>query len=197
MGNLEIRWTINIPITKNPDWMKLIGIAFATPFLLIIIMMLLDVEGMPDTSTMLIILAGGAVALALGFRLALWMLKDKYEVEYVLDNTGIVYRFSLNQMQQNAKITKAATVIGIAGMLAGKPNAALPRNAGMPDSFQQEKLGGVLWEKVKDVKYSPEKRVIYFSKGLGRGFSLFCNEDNYAQIEATVKEHTAHSRPPQ
>ena len=152
-------------------------------------MMLLDVEGMPDTTTMLIILVGGAVATALAFRLALWMLKDKYEVEYVLDSMGIAYRFSLNQVQQNAKITKAATIIGIAGMLAGKSNASLPRNAGMPDSFQHEKLGSVLWEKVKSVKYYPEKRVIYFSKGFGRGFSLFCNEDNYALIESTVKEH--------
>ena len=189
MENGEIRWIKIIPITKNPDWMKTFGIAFASPYLVIFAMMLLDVPGTPDATTLLYILLIATVPLLLCFRLAFWIVKDKYEVEYVLDDVGAANRFTLKQARANVRIINAAAMIGLAARRAGKTNRVMHRYV----SSQQEKLGSISWQKVKRVKCIPEKYAIYLRKGLGRGLSLFCNEENYALVEAMVKEHTAHA----
>ena len=189
MENGEIRWIKIVPITKNPDWMKILGIAFASPYLLIFAMMLLNAPGMPDTTTMLYFLLIATIVLLLCFWLALWFLKNKYEVEYVLDDAGAVNRFTQRQARTNAGIINASAMIGLAATLAGKTNTVMPRSV----SSQQEKLGSISWQKVKRIKYIPEKYAIYLRKGSGSGLSLFCNEENYSLVEAMVKEHTAHA----
>ena len=195
MENSEIRWTVNVPITKNPDWMKILVLACTLPFAIFALILLLDLAENPTlvicTALICVVVFPSIV------RLSLWFLGDKYEVEYVLDHMGVANRFTLNQIRTNQKITKAATLIGVAATLAGKTDAALPRYAGTPDTIRQDNLGSILWEKVKHVKYKEEKRFIYLGKGYGRGFSLFCDEENYALVESLVKEHTAHIQPPQ
>ena len=47
MENSEIRWTVNVPITKNPDWMKILVLACALPFAIFALILLLDLAENP------------------------------------------------------------------------------------------------------------------------------------------------------
>ena len=189
MENSEIRWTISVPITKNPDWMQVIILACASPLLVIALMVFMG--EVQDPTLVIFVMFICIVILPLGVMFAFRVLGWNYEVEYILDHMGAINRFTLNQAKKNHEITKAAALVGVAGKMAGKTNARLPLYKLTAGKDRQDDLGSILWEKVKRVEYKENKRIIYLERGFGRGFSLFCNEDNYALVESMVKAHTA------
>ncbi|MPN57937.1 hypothetical protein SDC9_205633 [bioreactor metagenome] len=119
-----------------------------------------------------------AVLLFLTWLFIMAVYRGKYEVEFVLDDKGVLCRTQAKQAKKN-RIVNALTVI--LGLLTGKPAAA---GAGMLAQSRQEV--SLRWNRVTRAKYKPKSRTILLRGGWTENIALFCADDNYEQIEAFV-----------
>jgi len=175
-----IQWQISVPIFRNTVILKQLGFAIGIPF------------GM--LTVILVILSGKSVytLYAIGLITALfiftWLFimvvyRGRYEVEFVLDNKGVLCRTQAKQEKKNSKINCLTVLLGF---LSGKPTVA---GAGMIAWSRQSEF--LKWTKVRKVKYQPRCYTILLWYGLTQRTALFCTKDNYLSIVQTVKSCTS------
>ena len=172
-----IRWNISIPIFKNTVILKQLIIAIGIPFGLVALMIALISGRSRDT---LYALGLVAALLILTWLFIMVVYRGRYEVEFVLDQKGVLCRTQARQAKKN-RIVNALTVFS--GILTGRPAAA---GAGLLAQSRQETL--LRWNHITMVKFKPKSDIILLRGGWTEQIALFCTEQNYALVEHYVRE---------
>ena len=169
----KITWAIRVPILRNRVILKQLGIAIGIPFGLLIIF-LLFIKAFYGVGLI-------AILFLLTFLFITIVWGGKYDVGFEIDNSGI-RSFTLENQAKRNKILNALTVV--AGLISGKPVVA---GAGMLAQSQQDVQ--IKWKRFKKVKYIPLRHVIMIKAGFAENLALFCNKDNYEEVEMFVRSH--------
>lgn len=174
-----LQWEIKVSIFKNSVILKQLGLAIGIPFGLVALIIALSSKGSRDT-----IYALGLIALLLILTWLLIMLvyRGKYEVEFVLDNNGVLCRTKARQAKRN-RVMNSLTVI--LGLLTGKPTVA---GAGLLAQSRQEVF--IRWSHVTKVKYKPQRHTVLIRSGWTDQIALFCTQDNYDLVERLIRQKT-------
>jgi len=174
-----LQWEIKVSIFKNSVILKQLGLAIGIPFGLVALIIALSSKGSRDT-----IYALGLIALLLILTWLLIMLvyRGKYEVEFVLDNNGVLCRTKARQAKRN-RVMNSLTVI--LGLLTGKPTVA---GAGLLAQSRQEVF--IRWSQVTKVKYKPQRHTVLIRSGWTDQIALFCTQDNYDLVERLIRQKT-------
>lgn len=170
-----VHWEISVPIFKNTVILKQLGIAIGIPFGLVALVIVLISGRSRDT-----LYALGFIAVLLIFTWLFVMVayRGKYEVEFVLDQKGVLCRTQVTQAKKNRAINALAVIFGL---LSGR----LPTvGAGMLAQSRQEVF--LRWNIITKVKYKPQSRTILLRGGWTEQIALFCTQDNYGQIVCFV-----------
>lgn len=177
----KIQWEISVPIFKNTVILKQLGIAIGIPFGLVAVIVGL-VSGKILYSLYFLGLIAALLFLTWIFILVVY--GGKYEVEFELDNKGVLCRTQAKQAKKN-RIINGLTVF--LGLFSGKLSAA---GAGMTAQSRQEVF--LKWSHITKVKYKPKSLTILLRGGWTENIALFCSAENYSQIEQVVILRTAH-----
>lgn len=177
----KIQWQISVPIFRNTVILKQLWIAIGIPFGLVAL-----VIGLASGKSVYALYGLGLIATLLFFTWLFIMAvyRGKYEAEFVLDDKGVLCRTQAKQAKKN-RVVNALTVV--LGLLSGKPAAA---GAGMLAQSRQEVF--LRWNRVTKVKYKLKSRTILLRGGWTEQIALFCEDENYPQIEQAVMLRTTH-----
>lgn len=173
MTNME--WKISVLIFKDPIILKQLGIAVGIPFGLVVLTIVLTAGRSIYT-----LYALGLIGMLLFFTWAFVMVVygGKYEVEFILNNEGVLCRTQEKQAGRN-RIINALTVA--AGLLSGKPAVA---GAGLLAQKRQSVY--LRWNRITKVSYQPVRRTILLRGGWTENIGIFCTKDNYSQVEMFI-----------
>ncbi|NLY72661.1 MAG: hypothetical protein GX079_03105 [Tissierellia bacterium] len=177
----KIKWQISIPIFKNGIIMKQLGFALGIPIGVVASVIILS-----SGKSIYALYGLGLIAVLL---LTTWLFillayGGKYEVEFSLDDKGIVCKTQSEQAKKN-KVINFLTVI--LGLMSGKPAAA---GAGILAQSRQEVF--LSWKSIRKVKYKPRQCTILLRGNPMEQIALFCRTDNYRQIEKELRLRTEH-----
>lgn len=177
----SMNWSISVPLFRNTVILKQLGLAVGIPFgALIIVLLILSFS---DVGALYGLALVGALLL-LSWLFLMMVYRGKYEMDFILDSTGALYRTQTKQAKKNRIINTLAVVFGL-----------LSRNlttagAGMLAQSRQQVF--MRWQRITRVKYIPRSRTILLRSGLTENIALFCSEDNYSAVEQFVKTKTQH-----
>lgn len=179
-----LKWEINVSIFKNSVILKQLGLAIGIPFGLVALIIALSSKGSRDT-----IYALGLIAslLILTWLLIMIVYRGKYEVEFVLDNNGVLCRTKAKQAKRNRVINSLTVILGL---FTGKPTVA---GAGLLAQSRQEVF--IRWSKVTEIKYKPQSQTVLIRSGWTENIALFCTQDNYILVERLIRQKTAQTVP--
>ena len=174
----KIQWQISVPIFKNTVILKQLGLAIGIPFGFVTL-----VIGLSSGKSIYTLYGLGLIAALLFFTWLFIMAvyRGKYEVEFVLDDKGVLCRTQAKQAKKN-RIVNALTVV--LGLLSGKPAAA---GAGMLAESRQETF--LRWNRITRVKYKSKSHTILLRGGWAENIALFCTEENYETVEAFTRRN--------
>ena len=176
-----LSWSIAVPIFKHSVVLKQLGLAIGIPFGILAIV--LAVIARKEIYALYGLgLIGALFLFTWLFLLAVY--RGKYDMEFVLDDRGALYRTEARQAEKNRVINALAV---IAGVLSGKPVAA---GAGILAQSRQEVF--LSWPRLTRVRYKPRSYTILLRSSPIDNFALFCSEENYAAVEGYVKSKTRH-----
>lgn len=178
---LPIQWHASVPIFKNNVILKQLALAIGLPFgLLSMLFVIMSFKSKEALYGLVMI----GVLLFLTWFLIIIFYRGKYDVEFRLDEQGVLCRTQDGQMKKSRVINLLTVVLGL---LSGKPAAA---GAGMLAQARQEVF--IRWNRIRKAEYNPGKHTILLWAGFGEHIALFCTEDSYLQIERAVREKTRH-----
>ncbi len=178
-----MEWSISVPLFRNTVILKQLGLAIGIPFgALIIVLLILSFS---DVGALYGLALVGAL-LVLSWLFLMIVYRGKYEMDFLLDSDGALYRTQAKQAKKNWIINTLAVVFGL---LFRNPTAA---GAGMLAQSRQQVF--MRWERITRVKYIPRSRTILLRSGLMENIALFCSEENYFAAEHFVKNKTQHLR---
>lgn len=177
----KIQWEISVPIFRNTVILKQLGIVIGISFGLVAVIIGL-VSGKIIYS--LYFLGLIAVLLFLTWLFIMIFYGGKYEVEFELDNKGVLCRTQAKQAKKN-RIINGLTVF--LGLFSGKLLAA---GAGMAAQSRQEVF--LKWNNITKVKYKPKSLTILLRGGWTENIALFCSAENFSQVEQEVIRRTTH-----
>lgn len=172
-------WDIRVPILRNPVIVRQLGLAIGVPFGILAIVLAL-VSG----RSVYFLYALGMIGalLLLTWVLLLVAYGGRYDVEFELDDKGVVCRTQARQQSKNRVINGLTVVLG---SLAGKPSLA---GAGMLAQARQEE--SLRWSRVQTVRYHPRGKTILLRGGLLEQLALFCTDENYGRVCEMVARET-------
>ncbi|MGI6248242.1 MAG: hypothetical protein ACOYJX_02370 [Acutalibacteraceae bacterium] len=175
----KTEWNISVPIFKNTVILQQLGIAVGIPFGIVAL-----VVGFASGKSIYALyglgMIGALFLLAWLFIMAVY--RGKYEVEFVLDDKGVLCRTQAEQAKKNRIINTLTVVLGL---FSGKPSVA---GAGMLAQSRQEMF--IKWSNITKVKYKPKSHTILLCGGWIEKVALFCTEDNYSSVEQEVMART-------
>lgn len=176
-----IQWRVSVPVFRNTVILKQLGLAIGIPFGLVAL-----VIGLSSGKSAYALYALGLVAalLILTWLFIMAVYRGKYEAEFVLDNKGALCRTQAKQAKKNRVIN---TLTVILGLLTGKPAAA---GAGMLAQSRQEAF--LKWNRITKVQYKSKRLTVLLRGDWTEQIALFCEAENYSQIERAVMLRTAH-----
>lgn len=122
--------------------------------------------------------------LFLAWLLLIALYRGRYEVEFVLDDKGILSRTQAEQTKKN-KMVNAMTVS--LGIFSRQPTIV---GTGILAQSRQNQF--LKWSRIRKVKYNPQQRTILIRSGWTENIALFCTEENYLFIEQVVMIQTKH-----
>lgn len=172
---IKMTWQISVPIFKNSLILRQLGIAVGIPFGLVAIMIRL-ISGNPLYTLYFL-----GVLVALLFLTWLFMMavyKGKYEVEFILDEKGVLCRTQEKQTKKN-RVVNTLTVLF--GLISGKPAVT---GAGMQAHSRQVVF--LQWKHITKVKNKPQQKTILLRGGWTENIALFCTQENYPIVEEIV-----------
>lgn len=175
----EVSWQISVPIFRNTVILKQLGLAIGIPFGVVAL-----VIGLTSGKSIYTLYALGLIVtvIILTWLLVMAAYRGKYEVEFVLDQKGVLCRTQAKQAKKN-RIINTLTVIF--GLLSGKPAAA---GTGILAQSRQQVF--LRWNSVTKVKFKPQNRTIVLCGGWMEKIALFCTNENYTMTERLVRDKT-------
>lgn len=177
----KMSWSISLPIFKNTVVLKQLALAIGIPFA-VVAMILVVASGDGVYALYGLGLIGALLFFTWLFLMVVY--RGKYEMDFILDSEGALYRTQTGQAKKNRIVNTLAVVLGL---LSGKPVAA---GAGMLAQSRQEVL--LRWNRITRVGYKPRSRTILLRSGPMDNIALFCSAENYSAVEDFVKIKTGH-----
>jgi hypothetical protein len=172
-----MEWKIKVPIFKDVTILKQLGIAVGIPFG-IVVFVIAATSGRSVYTLYSLGLIGALLLLSWAFIMAVY--GGKYEVEFILNDEGVLCRTQAKQAEKNRVIN---TLTVAAGLLSGKPAVA---GAGLLAGARQSVY--LKWNRVTRIKYCPGRRTILLRGGWTENIGLFCTKENYQEVEAFVRQ---------
>ncbi|MDX9872117.1 MAG: hypothetical protein RBT41_06835 [Clostridia bacterium] len=176
-----MQWRVSVPIFRNTVILKQLGLALGLPFSLVALIITFT-SGRSVYTLYALGLIGALLFLTWLFIRVVY--DGTYDVEYILDDQGVLCCTQARQAKKN-RVINALTVI--LGLLSGKPAAA---GAGMLAQARQEVF--LKWNRVRRITYKPQSRSILLRGGWMENIALFCTEENYRMAEQAVKDRIQH-----
>lgn len=171
----RLQWQASVPIFRNTVILKQLSIAIGIPFGLIGLIIIFT-SGRSVYTLYALALIGALLFLTWFFIMIVY--GGKYEVEYILDERGVLCQTQAKQGKKNRLINTLTVVLGL---LSVKPAAA---GAGILAQVRQEVF--LKWNGVRKVAYKPESRTILLKGGWTEHIALFCTEENYSLVEQII-----------
>ncbi len=167
-----------MPIFRNSLILRQLGLAVGLPFGLIALII-----GLTSGNRVYTLYALGLIAalLILSWLFILVVYRGKYEVDFALDDNGVLCQTQAKQAQKSRAVNVSASLLGL---LTGVPAAA---GAGMLAQSRQQVF--LPWSRVTRVTYKPKSHTILLRGGWTEQLALFCTDENYRQVEAFVCAH--------
>lgn len=174
-----LQWEIKVSIFKNSVILKQLGLAIGIPFGLIALIIAISSKRSRDN-----IYALGLIAalLILTWLLIMIAYRGKYEVEFVVDNNGVLCRTKAKQAKRNRVINSLTVMLGL---LSDKPTVA---GAGLLAQSRQEVF--IRWSQFTKVKYKQKSHTVLMRSGWTEQIALFCTQDNYDLVERLIRQKT-------
>lgn len=172
-----MEWKIKIPIFKDMTILKQLGIAVGIPFG-IALFAIAATSGRSVYTLYALGLIGALLLMSWAFIMAVY--GGRYEVEFVLNDEGVLCRTQAKQAKKNRLIN--ALAVG-AGLISGKPAVA---GAGLLAGARQSVY--LRWSRVTRVKYCPGRRTILLRGGWTENIGLYCTKENYQEVEELVRQ---------
>jgi hypothetical protein len=171
----RLQWQNSVPIFRNTAILKQLGIAVGIPFGLVALVITVT-SGRSVYTLYALGLIGALLLLSWLFLMVVY--GGRYEVEYILDDWGVLCRTQAAQARKN-RIVNTLTVL--LGFLSKKPAAM---GVGILAQSRQEVF--LKWNSVRKAAYKPESRTILLRGGWTEHIALFCTEENYSMVEQMV-----------
>ncbi len=176
--NLTLEWTVSVPIFHNATILKQLALAIGIPFGLLVLVLFLSSN---EESRIYTLYAVGLIVALLVLTYLFIMLFNggRYNAGFVLDDKGILCYTQRRQAVKNSIVNRLAVMLGL---LSGKPAVA---GAGMLAGTKNSMF--LEWGKVSRVKYDRSQLVVMIRGRLTENIAVFCTNENYAQVEATIR----------
>jgi len=167
----KLEWTISVSLLRNPLIRQQLGIAIGIPFgILGIVLVIVKAWYALMLIAALILLTALLIA-------AIW--GGKYHAGFELSLTGVRNYTEKSQARKN-RILNILTII--AGFLGNKPAVA---GAAVLAASRNDVT--IAWRRIKKVKFYPRSRTILLHAGYLESVALFCNANNYIEVEEFVR----------
>lgn len=166
-----MRWETSVSMLRNPLVAQQLGMVLGIPF------GLLSLYAIWAQVYEILYLVGIIIFL---FFFVIWFFwRGKYEVEFVLDATGIVARTQRRQYATNRLINSLLMLMGV---VSGKPAAV-----GMGMMAQARLSEKYRWKYIKRIKVYPTHHTILINAGFAENMAIFCLPQNFDQVLACMK----------
>lgn len=172
-------WSISVPIFRNSVILKQLGIAIGIPFGAVIIFLIVATK---EIKYLMYSLGLIALLFLLTYIYIMVIYKGAYEMEFVLDEKGILARTQAEQLKKNTRMNALTMLLGT---LTGKPAAV---GAGMLAQSRQQVY--MKWGNVTSVKYKPNSNTILLKTGWTENIAIFCTDELYNEIRGMVEHYT-------
>ncbi|MDN5323692.1 MAG: hypothetical protein PWQ67_2146 [Clostridia bacterium] len=180
----KIQLEIYVPLFKNPFILKGLAIAIGIPFgtLITVIIILTKGDIMGTDAKYALFLIG--VLFVLTYITVMVVYGGKYAPGFIIDENGITNYTQESQTKKNKIIN---TILIIFGLYGGNLTAA-----GTGLIAQSRQVRRISWKAIRKVKYYPKQHTIIIRGALTEKIAIFCSKENYAQVEAVIKEKVQH-----
>ncbi len=175
----HLQWQCSVPIFRHPIILRQLSFAFGLPFGILGLVLLIVVD---DWSDLLYpsLLIGALFCCTWLFILIFW--RGRYEVESILDATGVRCRTQKAQAKKNIIINTIAVILGL---FMGKPGVA---GAGMLAQARQDQQ--IRWKNIRKVQRHPKSNTILVHGGFAEHLAIFCTAENYTEVDQMVRQQT-------
>lgn len=167
----NIKWSIRIPIFRNPIILKQLGIAIGIPFGLLILFLIIAKAFFALTVIAVLFL------FTYLFILTVW--GGKYDVGFELNKVRIRNFTLKNQANKNLIINTMTVVLGL---FSGKPAVA---GAGLLAQSRQHLT--IKWSSIRKVKFHAANKTVMVKGGFAENIAMFCTSENYAAVVTFVR----------
>jgi hypothetical protein len=175
----SLQWATSVPIFRHPVIVRQLCLAIGLPFGILVGVLCLVADDL-QSLTYPLVLIGSLFFLTWLFIMVVW--RGRYEVECILNGSGVRCRTQKSQARTN-RIINGLTVF--LGLLSGKPTVA---GAGMLAQSRQDQT--IRWKNIRKVRRYPKIHTILVHGGFAEHLALFCTPDNYQDVDDVVREQT-------
>ncbi len=190
MADKKTTWEVKIPLITNPvimlDTVKVFGIAFLIIALLFFI--IFGAQGEMETLLPLLgmfgIIFGGLIILSLLIMVIIF--GNKFHCRFSISPEGILFE---NVDKRSRFLNRAA--VGT-GFLAGSPGTM---GAGL--TAQATEVIGIEWQNIARADFNPKRKTISIANTWRKVMVVYCSNDNWDEVSATVKEYLENTRRPE
>lgn len=190
MADKKMTWDVKIPLITNPmimlDTVKVFGIAFLIIALLFFIIfgMQGEMETLLPMLGMFGIIFGGLMILSMLIMVIVF--GNKFHCRFTISPEGILFE---NVDKRSKFLNRAA--IGT-GFLAG---SASTMGAGL--TAQASEAIGIEWQNIARADFNPKRRTISIANTWRKVMIVYCSNNNWQEVSATVKEYLENTRRPE
>lgn len=175
----KIQWQISVPIFKNNLILKQLALAIGIPFGILIFVLIVLTKGSMYTVY--------SVGMIIGLLVFTWIFilivyRGKYDVEFLLDSKGLLYKNQGHQMKKNAIIN------GLTFFLALLSRKSTLAGTSILAQSKQEIF--ISWKEVTKIRYKANSKTILLKAGLLDNMALFCTKENYSMVEEFIRSKT-------
>ena len=178
----RLQWEIYVPIFRNRLILKGLGIAIGIPFGIVIVVIIVSTGGDVFGTDAKYALGLIALTLILTVLIVMIIYGGKYAPGFIVDETGIVNYTQDRQARRNRVLNGLLVALGV---MSGNPTAV---GAGM--IAQSRQVMRIKWKNVYRVKYDSKRHTILVRGRYTGKIAVFCTRENYAQVEAIIREKT-------
>lgn len=190
MTDKKTTWEIKIPLITNPlimlDTVKVFGIAFLIIALLFFI--IFGAQGEMETLLPMLgmfgIIFGGLIFLSMLIMVIVF--GNKFHCRFTISPEGILFE---NVDKRSRFLNRAA--VGT-GFLAG---SASTMGAGF--TAQASEMIGIEWQNIARADFNPKRKTISIANTWRKVMVVYCNNDNWDEVSATVKEYLESTKRPE
>ncbi len=170
----EIKWAIRVPILKSGLILKQLGLTIGIPFGMLTVFLFV----IQAYFGLLIV----GVAVIFSLLLVSVIFRGTYDVEYILDQKGILCRNQTVQKDRVKKLSAAAFGLGLLSHNYAAAGAGALAGAGTEIKIP--------WKRIRKIKFNDKSATVSVYAGIGQSIALFCTEDRYPATKRFIQNKT-------